>query len=87
MKQKESYITVFCTAAKAVGLCGALLLMCSAFCPAGLGAEPAGPDKPLIIYYSRTGHCRLIVDTIRKHIDADILEIKDAGTGPALSGI
>lgn len=77
MKHKISYTTVFFAAVKPVGICGALLLMFSAFCLAGMAAEQAGPDKPLIIYYSRTGHCRLIVDTIRKHIDADVLEIKD----------
>lgn len=77
MKHKISYTTVFFAAVKAVGICGALLLMFSAFCSDGMAAEQAGPDKPLIIYYSRTGHCRLIVDTIRKHIDADVLEIKD----------
>ncbi len=47
MKHTVPYTTVFCAAAKAAGLCGALLLICSMFCPAGLAAEPAGPDKPL----------------------------------------
>ena len=34
-------------------------------------------DKPLIVYYSRTGNCRLIVETLKKQIDSDVLEIKD----------
>ena len=77
MKHKIPYTTVFFAAVKAVGICGALLLICSIFCPACLAAEPAGPDKPLIIYYSRTGHCSLVVETLKTHLDADVLEIKD----------
>jgi len=77
MKHKISYTTIFFASVKAVGICGALLLMFSAFCPDGMAAEQADPDKPLIVYYSRTGNCRLVVETLTTHIDADVLAIKD----------
>jgi len=47
MQHKISYTTVFFAAVKAVGICGALLLMFSAFCPDGIAAEQAGPHNLL----------------------------------------
>ena len=34
-------------------------------------------EKTLIIYYSRTGKTKLICETLQKHLNADLLEIKD----------
>jgi len=39
--------------------------------------QETASEKALIIYYSRTGHCRLVVDTLKTHVNADVLEIKD----------
>jgi hypothetical protein len=77
MKHKISYTTVFLDTVKAIGICGALLMMFCAFCPDGMAEKQADPDKPLIVYYSRTGNCRLVVETLTTHVDADVLEIKD----------
>jgi len=33
--------------------------------------------KTLIIYYSRTGKTKLVCETLQKHLNADLLEIKD----------
>ena len=42
-----------------------------------LYAAETNTDKPLIIYYSRTGKSRIVVDAIKKYIHADVLEIND----------
>jgi flavodoxin len=40
-------------------------------------AQEGTMNKPLILYYSRTGNTRLCGDVLQKALDADVLEIKD----------
>jgi len=45
--------------------------------PGHASAEESIVGKTLIIYYSRTGKTKLICETLKKHLNADLLEIKD----------
>ena len=54
-----------------------IMLLLFLISPYGAYAADNSTEKPLIVYYSRTGHCRLIAETLKKNIDADVLEIKD----------
>jgi flavodoxin len=45
--------------------------------PGYASAEESIVEKTLIIYYSRTGKTKLICETLTKHLNADLLEIKD----------
>ena len=41
------------------------------------GAGETQDGKTLLVYYSRTGLTKLVCDTLKQHIDAEVLEIKD----------
>ena len=43
--------------------------------------EPANTGKTLVVYYSYTGNCREIVNTLTSQIEADVLEILPAEKG------
>ena len=43
--------------------------------------EPTNTGKTLVVYYSYTGNCREIVNTLTSHIEADVLEIQPAEKG------
>jgi flavodoxin len=43
--------------------------------------EPANTGKTLVVYYSYTGNCRDIVNTLTSKIEADVLEILPAEKG------
>ena len=43
--------------------------------------EPTNTGKTLIVYYSYTGNCREIVNTLTSQIEADMLEIQPAEKG------
>ena len=43
--------------------------------------EPANTGKTLVVYYSYTGNCREIVNTLTNQIEADVLEILPAEKG------
>jgi len=45
--------------------------------PGYTSAEEGIVEKTLVIYYSRTGKTKLISETLKKHLNADLLEIKD----------
>ncbi len=77
MTHKLSYNNIMYAAARAFGVCSALIICFAMAFPEIICAQEAAREKALIVYYSRTGHCRLVVDTLKKHIDADVLEIKD----------
>ena len=49
---------------------------------AGAGSE----CDTLIVYYSRTGGCKEVADTLKKHIRADILEVTDTKDRSGSSG-
>ena len=57
-----------------------LLCCCSSDCE--VKAEvPANAGKTLVVYYSYTGNCREIVNSLRSQITADVLEIQPAEKG------
>ena len=43
--------------------------------------EPTNTGKTLVVYYSYTGNCREIVNTLTSQIEADVLEIQPAEKG------
>ena len=55
----------------------AVLLITVILIPLSLPAEDNLAEKPLIIYYSRTGKTRLVSEILHKNLDADILAIND----------
>jgi flavodoxin len=54
-----------------------LLLTISLLMPWHAFAKENATGETLIIYYSRTGKTKLICETLQKHLNADLLEIKD----------
>ena len=46
-----------------------------------MAEEPADAGKTLVVYYSYTGNCRAIVNTLTSQIQADVLEIQPAEKG------
>ena len=52
-----------------------LALMFLIPCTSGAGETPDG--KTLLVYYSRTGLTKIVCDTLKQQIDAEVLEIKD----------
>ena len=59
-----------------------LLLFCSCSSDNEVKAEvPANTGKKLVVYYSYTGNCREIVNTLTGQIEADVLEIQPAEKG------
>lgn len=59
-----------------ISLCGLIACMMLA-APAISFAATNDPEKLLIVYYSRTGNCRLVSETLQKQIGGTIREIKD----------
>jgi len=53
------------------------LLIIFLLIPGYASAEEGIVEKTLVIYYSRTGKTKLISETLKKHLNADLLEIKD----------
>jgi hypothetical protein len=54
-----------------------LVLIIILLTPAYVASEEGLTPKALIIYYSRTGKTKLISETLNKHINADLLELRD----------
>ena len=57
--------------------CMLLILIIILLTPAYVSSEEGLTSKTLLIYYSRTGITRLISETLNKHINVDLLELKD----------
>ena len=57
--------------------CMLLILIIILLIPAYVSSEEGLTSKTLLIYYSRTGITRLISETLNKHINVDLLELKD----------
>ena len=45
--------------------------------PCNLFAMESDAEKTLIVYYSRTGKTKLICETLKKHFDADLIQVRD----------
>ena len=60
----------------------AAMLLCCCSSDSEVKAEvPANAGKTLVVYYSYTGNCREIVNSLRIQITADVLEIQPAEKG------
>jgi len=60
----------------------ATMLLCCCSADSEVKAElPANTGKTLVVYYSYTGNCREIVNTLTSQIETDILEIQPAEKG------
>ena len=60
----------------------AALLLCCCSSDSEVKAEvPANAGKTLVVYYSYTGNCREIVNSLRSQITADVLEIQPTEKG------
>ena len=60
----------------------AAMLLCCCSSDSEVKAEvPANAGKTLVVYYSYTGNCRDIVNSLRSQITADVLEIQPAEKG------
>ena len=60
----------------------AAMLLCCCSSDSEVKAEvPANAGKTLVVYYSYTGNCRKIVNSLRSQITADVLEIQPAEKG------
>ena len=60
----------------------AALLLCCCSSDSEVKAEvPANAGKTLVVYYSYTGNCRELVNTLRSQITADVLEIQPVEKG------
>ena len=60
----------------------ATMLLCCCSADSEVKAElPANTGKTLVVYYSYTGNCREIVNTLTSQIEADVLEILPAEKG------
>ena len=58
------------------------ILFCCCSSDSDVKAEvPVGTAKTLVVYYSYTGNCREIVNTLTSQIQADVLEIQPAEKG------
>ena len=58
------------------------MLLCCCSADSEVKAElPANTGKTLVVYYSYTGNCREIVNTLTSQIETDILEIQPAEKG------
>lgn len=49
--------------------------------PGGSGSSSAVSGKTLVVYYSFTGNCRAIVNSLTANIDADVMEVLPAEEG------
>ena len=64
---------------KQILLLMAAMLLCCCSSDSEVKAEvPTNAGKTLVVYYSYTGNCREIVNTLRSQITADVLEIQPA---------
>ena len=59
----------------------AMLLCCCSSDSEVMAEEPANAGKTLVVYYSYTGNCREIVNTLTNQMQADVLEIQPAEKG------
>ncbi len=59
----------------------AMLLCCCSSDSEVMAEEPANAGKTLVVYYSYTGNCREIVNTLTSQMQADVLEIQPAEKG------
>ena len=60
----------------------AVMLFCCCTADSEVKAEePANTGKTLVVYYSYTGNCREIVNTLTSQVEADALEIQPAEKG------
>ena len=60
----------------------AAMLLCCCSSDSEVKAEvPANAGKTLVVYYSYTGNCREVVNTLRSQITADVLEIQPVEKG------
>ena len=59
----------------------AMLICCCSSDSEVMAEEPANAGKTLVVYYSYTGNCREIVNTLTKQMQADVLEIQPAEKG------
>ena len=50
--------------------------------PFAVQAEPAPAGRPLIVFFSRTGHTRTLAAMIRKRVGGDMVELKTAKPYP-----
>ena len=62
---------------KALRKCISLMLAIFLITPVYVSAEKDSTPKTLIIYYSRTGKTKLIIETLNKHTNADLLQMED----------
>ena len=59
----------------------AMLFCCCSADNEAKAEEPTNTGKTLVVYYSYTGNCREIVNTLTSQIEADVLEIQPAEKG------
>ncbi|UKK63173.1 hypothetical protein L6468_05270 [Prevotella communis] len=66
---------------KILSFLAAMLFCCCSADNEVKAEEPANTAKTLVVYYSYTGNCREIVNTLTSQIEADVLEIQPAEKG------
>lgn len=66
---------------KILSFLAAMLFCCCSADNEVKAEEPANTGKTLVVYYSYTGNCREIVNTLTSQIEADVLEIQPAEKG------
>ena len=66
---------------KILSFLAAMLLCCYSAESEVKAEEPAHMGRTLVVYYSYTGNCREIVNTLTSQIEADVLEIQPAEKG------
>ena len=66
---------------KILSFLAAMLFCCCSSDSEVKAEEPTNTGKTLVVYYSYTGNCREIVNTLTSQIEADVLEIQPAEKG------
>ena len=66
---------------KILSFLAAMLFCCCSADNEVKAEEPTNTGKTLVVYYSYTGNCREIVNTLTSQIEADVLEIQPAEKG------
>ena len=66
---------------KILSFLAAMLFCCCSANNEVKAEEPTNTGKTLVVYYSYTGNCREIVNTLTSQIEADVLEIQPAEKG------
>ena len=54
-----------------------LLLAIFFLLPGYVSSKEGATEKTLIVYYSRTGKTKLVSETLKNHLSADLIEVKD----------